>query len=181
MTSPADNLVLIGFMGAGKSSIARELTHLTGRESIDTDRIIVQRTKRSIAEIFRHEGEERFRELENEALGSLTGVRGMIVATGGGIVERAENAAALRALGCVVWLKASDDVLFTRVSRNRQRPLLQTADPRGTLTEISARRQPLYAACAHLTVDTSVLSHAEAAQTVLGATQKFFAHDAVNL
>lgn len=168
-------------MGAGKSSVARELTRLTGRRWVDTDRIIVQRAGRPIAEIFEHEGEHRFRALENEALASLAGGRGMIIATGGGIVERSENAAALRALGCVVWLTASDDVLFERVSRNRHRPLLQTADPRGTLGEISARRQPLYAACAHLTVDTSALSHAEAAHAVLAAARDFFQNDTVKL
>lgn len=176
MTPRGDNLALIGFMGAGKSSVARELTRLTGRRFVDTDRIIIQRAGRPIAEIFAQEGEGRFRELENEAIESLSGARGMIIATGGGIVERRENAEILRALGCVVWLTASDDVLFERVSRNRRRPLLQTADPRATLGEISARRRPLYAACAHREVDTSRLSHAEAAEAVLAAARDFF-HD----
>lgn len=174
MTPKGDNLALIGFMGAGKSSVARELTRLTGRKLVDTDRIIVERAGRPIAEIFDREGEPRFRALENEAIASLAAARGMIIATGGGIVERPENAEALRALGCVVWLTASDDVLFERVSRTRHRPLLRTADPRATLVEISARRRPLYAACAHRTVDTSVLSHAEAAEAVLEAARDFF-------
>ncbi len=165
------NLVLIGPMGAGKSSIARELTRLTGRKFIDTDRLIVQSAGCPIATIFEREGEARFRQLENEALGSLAGTRGAVIATGGGIVQRPENVALLRDLGCVVWLTASDDVLFARVSRNSRRPLLQTADPRATLGEISARRKPLYAACAHCTVDTSALSHAEAAEAVLAAAE----------
>lgn len=164
-------------MGTGKSSVARELTRLTGRKLVDTDRLIIERAGRPIAEIFEREGEQRFRTLENEAIASLAMARGMIIATGGGIVERSENATALRSLGCVVWLTASDDVLFERVSRTRHRPLLKTADPRATLAEISARRRPLYAACAHRTVDTSALSHVEAAEAVLAAARHFFGHD----
>lgn len=176
MTPPAggDNLVLIGFMGAGKSSVAREITKLTGREFVDTDRIIIQRAGATIPEIFAREGEARFRALENEALESLAGSRQLVIATGGGIVERPENAATLRAMGCVIWLTASDDVLFARVSRNPRRPLLQTADPRATLAEISARRRPLYAACAHRSVDTSERTHAQAAAAVLAAAQDYF-------
>lgn len=173
-----DNLALIGCMGAGKSSVAREVTRLTGRQLIDTDRLIIQMAGMPIAEIFAGAGEERFRALENEALASLAEARGAVIATGGGIVERPENAARLRALGCVVWLTAADDILFARVSRNRRRPLLQTANPRATLGEISARRRPLYQACAHRAVDTSRLTHAAAAAAALAAAQDYFDHDA---
>jgi shikimate kinase len=94
-------------------------------------------------------------------------LRPAIVATGGGVVLRAENIALLRSLGCVAWLTASEDVLFERISRTRKRPLLATADPRATMRALLTVRDPLYAACSHVKIDTSLLSHAEVADAVL--------------
>ena len=173
--SSADNLVLIGPMGAGKSSVARELSRLARRRWVDTDGLVVRSAGRPITEIFAADGEEGFRRLETAALASLGGSRRLVVATGGGIVTRPENVVLLRALGCVVWLTAREEVLFERVSRNDRRPLLQTADPRATLHDLLERRRPLYADCAHVTVDTSDGRHAEIAQTVLERVREFFA------
>jgi shikimate kinase len=160
-------IVLIGPMGSGKSSVARELAARTGWRWIDTDRLAVQQAGRSIPEIFATHGEEFFRDLESAAVRTLAGLRPAIVATGGGVVVRAENSTLLRSLGCVAWLTASEDVLFTRISRTRKRPLLETADPRATMRALLTARDPLYAACAHMKIDTSSLSHAEVADAVL--------------
>jgi shikimate kinase len=160
-------IVLIGPMGSGKSSVARELAGRTGWRWIDTDRLAAQQAGRSIPEIFATQGEECFRDLECAAVRTLAGLRPAIVATGGGVVLRAENIALLRSLGCVAWLTASEDVLFERISRTRKRPLLATADPRATMRALLTVRDPLYAACSHVKIDTSLLSHAEVADAVL--------------
>lgn len=160
-------------MGAGKSSVARELARRGARRWVDTDRLVAERAGMTIPDIFSREGEEGFRQRESDALRSLDGSRCLIVATGGGIVTRPENLPLLRALGGVVFLTASEDVLFERVSRTRHRPLLQTADPRATLVDLLARRAPFYAACAHFTLDTSPLDHAGAAEAILSWEREF--------
>jgi shikimate kinase len=154
-------------MGGGKSSVARELARLTGRRWLDTDRLASQQAGLSIPEIFAAHGESHFRDLESAAIESISRAVPVIVATGGGVVLRPRNVELLRALGCVVWLTASEDVLFERVSRTRKRPLLETANPRETMRELLAARDPLYAACAHLKIDTTCLSHAAVADAVL--------------
>ncbi len=171
------SIVLIGPMGAGKSSVARELARLTARRWTDTDKQVVQQTGLSITEIFDRHGEPHFRRLETEALRALENEQPLVVATGGGIVTQPGNLPLLRALGCVAFLTASEDVLFERVSRNRRRPLLQTDDPRATLRALVQHRQPLYTGCAHFTVDTSVGTHAEVARTVLVQARRFFAEN----
>ena len=173
--SDAANLVLVGPMGSGKSSVAREIAGKTGRRREDTDRLVVDRAGASIAAIFAAHGEAHFRELETAALGSLATRTGLVIATGGGIILRDENRALLRKLGVVVWLTAREEVLFERVSRNRRRPLLHTADPRATLRDLLARRWSLYQQCAHLTVDTSDEPHARVADTILKQAGDFLA------
>ncbi len=175
-TLPAgDNLVLIGPMGAGKSSLGRQLAHLTARRWVDTDKMVVQRVGLPIADIFSRHGEDEFRRLESEALDSLRDHRRLVVATGGGIVTRPGNDEILRGLGCVIFLTATPDVLFERVSRNQSRPLLHTPDPARTLRDLLAVRQPLYEACAHFTVDTSDGTHEALARVALARAREFFA------
>src|SRR5256886_1621412 len=121
---PADNLILVGFMGAGKSVVGRVLAHRLGRCFVETDDMIVAREARSIPEIFRAEGEERFRQLETEALEALTLKSGDVIATGGGLPCREGRMEALRALGTVVWLAGDLADLCERAGRSGDRPLL---------------------------------------------------------
>ena len=175
---PGDHLVLIGPMGAGKSSLARHLARLTSRRWMDTDKMVVQRTGIPITEIFAQYGEPEFRRLESEMLQSLGAQERLIVATGGGIVTRQENHLHLRRLGCVIFLTATPEVLFERVSRNQNRPLLHTENPESTLRELLAARLELYTACADFQIDTSGGTHEGLAQEVLGRAQSFFANTA---
>jgi|SRR5436190_4285442 len=167
MKKRGDAIVLIGFMGAGKSSVGRTLARMTDLGRFDTDEMIANRFGLSISEIFEAHGEHKFREAETEALRQLAGKGQSIVVTGGGIVLRRENVALLRELGTVFYLSAEEDILFARISRRTTRPLLQTANPRATLRELLAARLPLYDSAADVEVDTSRLKHEEVAKKIL--------------
>jgi len=175
MSVPRQNIVLIGFMGSGKSSIGRLVAGRLGFQFVDTDALIVERAGREIAEIFASEGEERFRDLETAAIESLAHRERCVIATGGGVVLRERNRGLLRELGFVVLLMASEDVIFERVSRNTKRPLLQTANPRETVTAMLAARQPAYEAAAQWKLDSTALSHATAAEAVIAEARRAFA------
>jgi shikimate kinase len=167
------NIVLIGFMGCGKSSVGRRIASLTGHRFIDTDVLIVSRAGMSIPQIFATEGEPGFRDRESAELRELVGADGIVLATGGGLVLREENRETLRRIGPVAWLHAAPDVLFGRVSRNRKRPLLQTEDPRATFDSLLAARLPIYETAADFRIDATALSHDEAAHAVVEEARKF--------
>lgn len=161
------NLLLVGFMGSGKSSVGRLLAAELDYQFVDTDAMVVQEAGVPISEIFARDGEEEFRRLETAALRSLVGSEGLIIATGGGIVTRGENLPVMREIGLVVCLTADEETIFERVSRNNRRPLLQTPNPRQTIADLLAVRRPLYVAAAERVVDTTGKSHAEVAAEVL--------------
>jgi len=141
-------------MGAGKSTIGRLLAKELRYPFKDSDREIEARTGADIPWIFDVEGEEGFRQREEAMIAELVQERGIVLATGGGVVMREANRLALAANGLVVYLRTSVDQQLQRTSKDRQRPLLQTADPEKVLRELMARRDPLYRGIAHLTIDT---------------------------
>ncbi len=169
MSAPGyENVVLVGFMGSGKSSVGRLVARTLRGRFVDTDRLVIDHTGRQITEIFAEKGEGFFREEESRALRSLLGGKGLVVATGGGIVTEPENLPILKELGFIVWLTATEETIWERVSRNTKRPLLHSEDPRGTIRALLEKRTPLYQAAAQLSVDTTSLSHAEAADIICG-------------
>ena len=153
-------------MGSGKSSVGRLVARTQKGRFVDTDRMVADRCGQEITEIFARKGEEFFRREESLALRSLLGERGLVVATGGGIVTVPENAQALKTLGLVVWLTADEEVIWERVGRNTKRPLLHTENPRETIRELLAKRNPLYAAVADMSIDTTRLAHVEVAEKI---------------
>ena len=167
MTKRGDAIVLIGFMGAGKSSVGRALARITGLPRFDTDEIVAARFGLTIAEIFEKHGEEKFREAEMETLRTLRGKGAAIIVTGGGMVLRPENREALRELGSVIYLSADEVTLFARISRRSTRPLLRTENPRRTISELLGPRLPLYREVADTEIDTSSLTHDEVAKRIL--------------
>jgi shikimate kinase len=169
------SIVLIGMMGAGKSSVGRCLQQRTGLARSDTDDMIAVEFGISIAEIFEKHGEAAFRDAETSVLRKFAPARPAIVVTGGGIVLRPQNVELLKNLGTIVWLTADESVLFERASRRNTRPLLQKRNPRATFSELFRTREPLYAAAADLRIDTSAMSHDEVAQTVLSKLEELSA------
>ncbi|WP_254621597.1 shikimate kinase AroK [Stutzerimonas stutzeri] len=148
------NIILVGPMGAGKSTIGRLLAKELRLPFRDSDREIEQRTGASIPLIFDVEGEQGFREREHVAIKELCQMSGVVLATGGGAVLRPENRQMLRAGGRVIYLCTSVEQQLDRTSRDRNRPLLQTANPREILTGLMAVRDPLYREVADLIIQT---------------------------
>lgn len=170
-------IVLIGFMGSGKSSVGRALAGRTGMPRYDTDELVSKRFGLHITAIFDWHGEAAFREAEAEVLRGIP-AKAAVIVTGGGIVLRLDNVTKLRTLGRVVHLTADEETLFARVSRRKTRPLLQTANPRQTLAEMLKVRAPLYRAAADVTIDTSAMTHEEVADAILDAMSKLSARAA---
>lgn len=149
------HLILIGPMGAGKSTIGRCISEHLNAEFIDLDRLIEERAGASIPWIFDIEGEAGFRERESQALAHCIDLPASIIATGGGCILRPENREALKANGYVIYLSASVGQQLDRTSKDKNRPLLQTDDPAAVLTALAAERNPLYQMASHLEIDTN--------------------------
>ena len=138
------NIFLIGPMGAGKSTIGRRLASALGKDFVDADQALEERTGVGIPLIFELEGEKGFRKREREMLARLVLRDDIVLATGGGVVLSEENRAQLAQRGFVVYLEAPVDLLVARVARDRNRPLMQTEDPKATMRELMRVRDPLY-------------------------------------
>jgi shikimate kinase len=174
--TPPKNIVLIGFMGSGKSTVGRELHQRLGYPLVDMDQAIEQRAGKPITAIFAEDGEEAFRDQETlllEELAASDSAR-RIISTGGGVIGRERNRVLLRRLGYVVWLHAPMAVILDRTGKNRDRPLLQTDDPAARAEALMAVRKPLYAGTAHLKVDTTGLDGGELATGILESARYFF-------
>ena len=165
----ADNVLLVGFMGAGKSVCGRLLARRLGRCFIETDDMIVSREGRSIPEIFRERGEEAFRRLEAETLEALRLTSGDVIATGGGLPCREGRMEALRALGTVVWLRGDLPALLERAGRIGGRPMLERSP--AEVEALYRAREPYYAR-AHITIDTAGLGVDQVVSRVLAALRE---------
>lgn len=169
-----ENIVLVGFMGSGKSTVGRMLARQLRFRFLDTDKLVEEREHAAIPEIFEKHGEAHFRERETAALESLNGLQGHVLATGGGIVTVPANIALLRSLGLVVLLTADPEEIYRRVSRNSGRPLLQVEDPRRRVLDLMATRQPLYESAAHFQVDSTRLRHEDVTAKIMDEAHRFF-------
>ncbi len=147
------NLFLVGLMGAGKTTLGRQLARILHRPFMDSDQVICERTGVSIPTIFEMEGEEGFRQREIAVLQDLCVLSPIVLATGGGAVLRSENRECLRQNGLVIYLHVLPDILYQRVANDKNRPLLQVSDPLAKFHELYVARDALYRQSAHLIVE----------------------------
>jgi shikimate kinase len=165
----SDNVILVGFMGAGKSSVGHILARRLGRCFVETDDMITAREGRPIPEIFADKGEAHFRALEEETLRLLALKRGDVIATGGGLPCRDGRVEALRTMGTVVWLSGDLAALYERALRSGERPMLR-GKTRDEVEALYKSREPFYAR-ADLSVDTTGLNPDQVATEVVKALQ----------
>lgn len=151
---PSGNVFLIGMMGAGKTTVGKLLAKQMNKKFVDCDEEIQRRTGVTIPHIFDVEGEDGFRRREAAAIHDLAQRNSLVVATGGGVVLNAQNCAELSQNGIVVYLKSSVHDLWQRTRHDRNRPLLQTADPHAKLQELYEQRDPLYVGVADLVIQS---------------------------
>ncbi|PPK43366.1 shikimate kinase [Trinickia symbiotica] len=148
------NIFFVGLMGAGKTTVGRAVARRLDRPFFDSDHEIEARTGARIPVIFELEGEAGFREREAQMIAELTARQSIVLATGGGAILRPNNRELLHTRGLVVYLRANPHDLWLRTRKDKNRPLLQTEDPKAKLEALYELRDPLYRECAHFVVET---------------------------
>jgi shikimate kinase len=173
---PRDNIILIGFMGSGKTSVGRLIAKKLRFQFLDTDHLVEDRARATIGQIFASPGgETAFRDRETAALESLlVATHRHVIATGGGIVTQPQNVPLLRQLGWVVLLQADPDEIYRRVARNHDRPLLKVKDPRARVHEMLTTREPLYREAANFVIDSTGLRREDVADSVVKEARMVF-------
>lgn len=162
----ARSIVLVGMPGSGKSSIGRRLGQRLGLEFADADAEIERAANMTIPELFETKGEAEFRKGEQKVIARLLESGPIVIATGGGAFMNADTRARVGERGISIWLKADIETLLKRVKRKSNRPLLQNADPEGTLRKLLAAREQTYAEAA-LTVTSSEVPHEEVVEAIV--------------
>ena len=156
------NIILIGYMGSGKSTVGRKAAKAMEYNFLDTDALIEQEEGMTISELFKEKGEPYFRERETETIRRLIAEpKGNVIATGGGLPMKEGNAELLKELGTVIYLKAETDTLVNRLSGDTARPLLQNGDLREKIETMLAIRGPVYESCADVVLQTDNMSFYE--------------------
>ena len=174
--SKMQNIVLIGFMGSGKSTIGREIHKNLGYHLVDTDHLIEEREGMSIPEIFEKKGEAAFREMETDILRQMIHQKTNhhIISTGGGMPANPENQVILKQLGFVIWLSCSVEDIYRRTSRSANRPLLDCNDPQAVIRKLLNKRAPIYKEASHIKINTSKLDYNEILCGILESAQYYF-------
>lgn len=163
-----DNIILIGFMGCGKTSTGIRLSYRLQQVLEDTDKLIERKEKRSISRIFAEDGEAAFRKMETECLKELLDSdTPRILSVGGGLAITPQNRPLLRRLGTVIHLKALPETIYERLKNDDTRPLLQTENPRERIEELMRQRLPVYDSLADITIETDERTSEEIAEEII--------------
>ena len=166
--SNRNNVILIGFMGSGKTSVGKVLAERLGYRFLDSDGLIEQEEQQSIPTVFQMKGEAYFRDRETKLLNKLkASLHEAVLSTGGGMPIRPQNRELLRQLGFVVFLKTSDDAILRRLRGDTSRPLLAGEDPGSRVEELQREREPFYNATAHYILNTDGLSPEKLADRIM--------------
>ena len=156
---PRTNVALVGFMGAGKSTVGRELAAHMGKTFVETDALVERRTGMSVSDVFACHGEAHFRDLESAVVREAAGAQDCVIACGGGVVLREENVAALKASSVLVYLEVSPQSVLSRIGpQSTVRPLLSGPDRERRVAELLEQRRSAYEAAADVTVVTDGLA-----------------------
>ncbi len=154
----AKNIVLIGFMGSGKSSVGHKLASLLGWRFVDTDTLIGKAAGKKINKIFKESGEAHFRSLESQVVKEVASSENQVIACGGGVVLRSENIENLKKNGLIVYLKTSPSKIYDRIKHSKKRPLLDVSDIEGRIKTLLSERENIYESVADVVIDTSDLT-----------------------
>jgi len=168
----SNNIFLIGPMGAGKTTIGRQLAKRLSSKFYDSDYEIEQRTGVNIPLIFELEGEEGFRKRESQVISELVTLKNIVLSTGGGSVLDPENRKALSDNGLIIYLKSTAGKLFSRTADDKRRPLLQTDDRLDKIKKLLAEREPVYLSMANEVIDTHDLGIKQITQKILELIDK---------
>lgn len=174
--SRCQNIVLVGFMGCGKSTVGREIGLQLNYPLVDTDTLIVESVGMSVAQIFSQHGENYFRDLETDLISQIHSkdCTKQIISTGGGLPLREQNRERLRKLGYVVWLQASADTVLERTAKSNHRPLINNENPKQKIETMLAERDPIYADVADLTINTDDLEISETVHGIIESANYHF-------
>jgi shikimate kinase len=151
------NIILVGFMGTGKTTIATAVANRLKMRYVSTDNLIEKKENRTINEIFQKSGEDYFRGVESAVIRDVSCMEGLVVDTGGGAVIREENMAYMKSGGIVICLTADEETIMGRTKKYKHRPLLNVEDPKRKISDLLAKRAPFYAKADH-TIDTGKLT-----------------------
>lgn len=160
------NIVLVGFMGTGKTTVGKLLATQLNWSYVDTDEVIEQKTGMDISTIFKQQGEPFFRDIESEVIREIMLKSQQVISTGGGIVMREQNITAIKSNGIMVCLTATPDAIIERTKSDTKRPLLQVDNPKKRIQELLSKRVPYYTQ-ADITLDTSQVSPEEIVTQIL--------------
>jgi shikimate kinase len=159
------NIILVGFMGTGKTTIATKLANRLDMRYISTDDMIEKKEKRTINEIFTDSGEDYFRDVESAVVREASSMVNVVIDAGGGVVIREENLANFRSNGIVICLTAGEEVILERTKKYKHRPLLNVEDPKRKIRDLLAKRAPFYAKADHC-IDTGKLTIRQAVDEI---------------